>query len=165
MTPEQPWYAAVQFARSALSRQLVDHPQFSMHQGMLVNFRKDDGTWVPRRFGDFYDFHILPSEFEHCRDRFDLFLSDYATAGILLTMAMEIERRGGTTAHYIQDGVHYQTAAMLLGSSAAACRAARRRQQRFEDRPLCVGHRRRVHRATMSARRVGRARRAWRDRR
>jgi len=54
---------------------------------------------------------------------------------------------------------------MLLGSSTAACRAARRRQQRFEDRPLCVGRRRRVHRATMSARRVGRARRAWRDRR
>ena len=69
-----------------------------------------------------------------------------------------------TTAHDVQDGVHYRTAAMLLGSSAAACRAARRRQQRFEDRPLCVGHRRRVHRATMSARRVGRARRAWRDR-
>ena len=50
-------------------------------------------------------------------------------------------------------------------ASAAACRAARRRQQRFEDRPLSVGHRRRVHRATMSTRRVGRARRAWRDRR
>ena len=62
-----------------------------------------------------------------------------------------------TTAHDVQDGVHYHTAAMLLGSSAAACRAARRRQQRFEDRPLCVGHRRRVHRATMSARRVGAA--------
>ena len=61
-----------------------------------------------------------------------------------------------TTAHDVQDGVHYHTAAMLLGSSAAACRAARRRQQRFEDRPLCVGHRRRVHRATMSTRRVGR---------
>src|SRR6185437_17077639 len=32
-----------------------------------------------------------------------------------------------TTAHYMQDGVHYRTAAMLLGSSAAGCRAARRR--------------------------------------
>jgi hypothetical protein len=70
-----------------------------------------------------------------------------------------------TTARDVQDGVHYRTAAMLLGSSAAACRAARRSQQRFEDRPLGVGHRPRVHRATMSARRMRRARWAWRDRR
>ena len=70
-----------------------------------------------------------------------------------------------TTAHDVQGGVHYQTAAMFLGSAAAACRAARCGQQRFEGRPLCVGDRRRVHRATMSARRVGRARRAWRNRR
>ena len=61
-----------------------------------------------------------------------------------------------TTAHDVQDGLQaLAPATMLLGSSAAACRAARRSQQRFQDRPLCVGHRRRVHRATMSARRVG----------
>lgn len=82
----------------ALSRQLVDHPGFQMLPGMLVKFRQDDGAWKTLRFTDYESLGLprpnpnLPSYMDQRmkhRERFDLWLDDYATGAILLRVAAE----------------------------------------------------------------------------
>lgn len=84
-----------------LSRQLVENPNFHMVPGMLVRFREEDGTWTTRRFRDFDDFGVFAPD-EYHRDRFDICLDDFATAAILLRMAMQQRQSAmrGTSAHF-----------------------------------------------------------------
>jgi hypothetical protein len=128
MTPS----AETQLAQRELSRQLMDHPGFNLVQGMLVQFRTDDGVWTaPRRFKDFAEFGILPAYVgvltpeSPYRARFNIVLSDYVTAAALLRMHMEeiMKGHGGHMIDgWLNDDLGVVAATALLAAWATSSR-------------------------------------------